>query len=134
MLTAMIVLGAGIGLRDPWPSDEPRFALSARQMVDSGDENAINHSPPGGRIDIAVTSRNSATVLAVGDEGEGIPPEQREAMLQRFRRGESSNEGSGLGLAIVARIAEVHGAKVVLENSVKGGLCVAVAFPVDEEA
>ena len=37
MLFALVVLGAGIGLRDPWPSDEPRFALAAKQMVDSGD-------------------------------------------------------------------------------------------------
>jgi 4-amino-4-deoxy-L-arabinose transferase-like glycosyltransferase len=37
LLLAIVVLGAGIGLRDPWPADEPRFALSARQMVASGD-------------------------------------------------------------------------------------------------
>ncbi|HEY0179394.1 MAG TPA: glycosyltransferase family 39 protein [Dokdonella sp.] len=37
MLVALVVLGAGIGLRDPWPSDEPRFALVAKQMVESGD-------------------------------------------------------------------------------------------------
>ncbi len=37
MLIAFIVIGAGIGLRDPWPSDEPRFALAAKQMVDSGE-------------------------------------------------------------------------------------------------
>jgi len=36
-LVIAIVMGAGIGLRDPWPADEPRFALAARQMVDSGD-------------------------------------------------------------------------------------------------
>ena len=34
---ALLVLGAGLGLRDPWPADEPRFALVARQMVESGD-------------------------------------------------------------------------------------------------
>jgi 4-amino-4-deoxy-L-arabinose transferase-like glycosyltransferase len=34
---ALLVLGAGMGLRDPWPSDEPRFALVAKQMVLSGD-------------------------------------------------------------------------------------------------
>ncbi|MGH8030781.1 MAG: ArnT family glycosyltransferase [Luteimonas sp.] len=33
----LLVLGAGLGLRDPWPADEPRFALVAKQMVDSGD-------------------------------------------------------------------------------------------------
>jgi 4-amino-4-deoxy-L-arabinose transferase-like glycosyltransferase len=35
-LAALLVLGAGLGLRDPWPSDEPRFALVAKQMVESG--------------------------------------------------------------------------------------------------
>ncbi len=35
-LTALLVLGAGLGLRDPWPSDEPRFTLVARQMIESG--------------------------------------------------------------------------------------------------
>lgn len=37
MLVALLVLGAGIGLRDPWPSDEPRFTLVAKQMIESGD-------------------------------------------------------------------------------------------------
>ncbi len=37
LLAGLLVLGAGIGLRDPWPSDEPRFALVAKTMVDSGD-------------------------------------------------------------------------------------------------
>lgn len=36
-ILAVLVLGAGLGLRDPWPADEPRFALVARQMVESGD-------------------------------------------------------------------------------------------------
>src|SRR6185503_17011004 len=34
---AFVLLAAGMGLRDPWPSDEPRFTLAARQMVESGD-------------------------------------------------------------------------------------------------
>lgn len=37
LLFALVLLGSGIGLRDPWPSDEPRFALVAQQMVTSGD-------------------------------------------------------------------------------------------------
>ncbi|HEY5613539.1 MAG TPA: dolichyl-phosphate-mannose--protein mannosyltransferase, partial [Lysobacter sp.] len=35
-IVAVLVLGVGVGLRDPWPADEPRFALVARQMVESG--------------------------------------------------------------------------------------------------
>jgi len=37
LLIALVVIGAGMGLRDPWPSDEPRFTLAAKQMVESGD-------------------------------------------------------------------------------------------------
>ena len=37
MLVALVLLGMGIGLRDPWPSDEPRFVLVAKQMIESGD-------------------------------------------------------------------------------------------------
>lgn len=37
MLLALLVLGAGLGLRDPWPADEPRFALVARDMVERGE-------------------------------------------------------------------------------------------------
>ena len=37
LLLAAVLLAAGIGLRDPWPSDEPRFTLVAKQMVESGD-------------------------------------------------------------------------------------------------
>ncbi len=36
-MTAVLLIGAGLGLRDPWPADEPRFALVAKQMVLSGD-------------------------------------------------------------------------------------------------
>lgn len=36
-IAALLVIGSGLGLRDPWPSDEPRFALVAKHMVDSGD-------------------------------------------------------------------------------------------------
>ena len=36
LLLGLVILGAGMGLRDPWPADEPRFALVAKQMVESG--------------------------------------------------------------------------------------------------
>ena len=37
MLAALLVIGAGIGLRDPWPTDEPRFALLSKYILDSGE-------------------------------------------------------------------------------------------------
>ena len=37
LLVALVVIGAGIGLRDPWPADEPRFALLSKYVLDSGE-------------------------------------------------------------------------------------------------
>jgi signal transduction histidine kinase len=73
-------------------------------------------------------------VLTVRDTGPGIPEAERARVFDRFYRGahaESGSErGSGLGLAIVKRIAERHGAEIVLGEGLDGaGLGVAVRFP-----
>ncbi|HEX5124572.1 MAG TPA: ATP-binding protein [Rhodanobacteraceae bacterium] len=106
---------------------EPGVAVLVRNIVD----NAVAHSPPHGRIDIAIRSRDGTAVLAVSDQGPGIPAELRTRVFARFRRGIENGEGSGLGLAIVARIAELHGAEVRLGDSRDGGLRIEVAFPLD---
>jgi two-component system sensor histidine kinase QseC len=106
---------------------EPGVAVLIRNLVD----NAVAHSPPHGRIDIAIETRDGAAVLAISDQGPGIPEELRTRVFARFRRGVENGEGSGLGLAIVARIAELHGAEVRLVDARGGGLRVEVVFPLD---
>jgi two-component system sensor histidine kinase QseC len=106
---------------------EPGLGVLIRNLVD----NAVAHSPLHGRIDIAIETRDGAAVLAVSDQGPGIPAELRTRVFARFRRGVENGEGSGLGLAIVARIAELHGAEVRLADASGGGLRVEVAFPLD---
>lgn len=54
----------------------------------------------------------------VDDDGEGIPPDEREAV---FTYGHSGGDGSGLGLAIVAQIVEAHGWQVSVTDSAAGG-------------
>ena len=68
--------------------------------------------------------------LAVVDDGPGIPEVERAKVLQRFYRLASAGEGgSGLGLSIVQRIAEMHGATLVLGPGEDGkGLRVEVAL------
>ena len=106
---------------------EPGLAVLIRNLID----NAVAHSPPHGRIDITIGSRDGATVLAISDQGPGIAPELRSRVFARFRRAVEGGEGSGLGLAIVARIAELHCADVRLDEASGGGLRVEVAFPLD---
>ena len=75
--------------------------------------------------------RRGWATLHVCDSGPGIPPEQREEALARFRRLDpGAGEGHGLGLSIVTRIAELHGARLSLGAAADlGGLDVAIAFP-----
>jgi two-component system OmpR family sensor kinase len=101
-------------------------------------ENAVKYTPPEGRVDIAITAitaqgtaqGTNAVELTVDDSGPGLPPAERERVLDRFyRSGETQAPGSGLGLAIVKSIADLHGASVSLDASPSlGGLRVRVVF------
>ena len=94
-------------------------------------DNAVKYTPEGGRVDVRSTQRDDGGVdLAVEDSGPGLPPEERERVLDRFyRSGEPQAPGSGLGLAIVKSIATLHGATVTLSQSqTLGGLQVTVHF------
>ncbi len=81
-------------------------------------ENAIKHTPPGTTITARVGVEDGQAVLAVRDDGPGVPFELRERIFERFVRGEGDRGGSsGLGLAIVRAVAESHGGAVTLEES-----------------
>jgi K+-sensing histidine kinase KdpD len=60
--------------------------------------------------------------VAVSDNGPGIPPEEREAVLRRFHRLEKSRHtpGSGLGLSLVAAVAKLHGLSLTIDSSYPG--------------
>ena len=93
-------------------------------------ENALRHTLPGSMIAVRVEHVGDNAVFSVTDDGPGIPGEERDAVLQRFHRLESSRttRGSGLGLPIVAAIAKRHGASLELSDA-SPGLKAAFAFP-----
>ncbi|MGF6609609.1 two-component system OmpR family sensor kinase [Paraburkholderia sp. WSM4175] len=81
--------------------------------------NAIRHTPPGGRVDVVLRRTGEGVGFEVVDSGSGIPEAELERVFDPFYRGEESKgEGSGLGLAIVARIAERHQLGLSLSNNV----------------
>jgi signal transduction histidine kinase len=101
-----------------------------RNLID----NALRYTPPGGKIKVTLSARGGSVQLSVMDSGPGIPPAQRAEALRRFRRlAGQETEGSGLGLAIVARIAELHGARLELADGIRDagnpGLAVCLIFP-----
>lgn len=92
-------------------------------------DNAIRHTPAGGRVDLVLRRDGEQLGFEVSDTGPGIPEAELARVCDRFYRGaETQGEGSGLGLAIASRIASRHGARLSLSNHADGsGLTVAVA-------
>lgn len=93
-------------------------------------ENAVLYCEPGGKILVTVVN-SGHVLLAVQDNGPGIPEEQRERVFERFYRALGSDvPGSGLGLPIVKEIATAHNAEVQITSGPSGvGTTVAVTFP-----
>lgn len=96
-------------------------------------ENALAHTPAGGRVTLSATRRADSIEISVADTGRGIPEAERAHVFDRFRRADPSRSrhsgGLGLGLAIVKRIAALHGGQVRLESELGGGTRVTLAFP-----
>jgi two-component system OmpR family sensor kinase len=107
--------------------DRDGLHIMLRNLVD----NAVRYTPAGGAVDVSVYAGLEGPVLEVTDSGPGIAPAERARVFDRFYRGESQEvSGSGLGLAIVKNIADLHHARVMLDE-VPGarGLAARVIFP-----
>lgn len=116
----------------PGPAPMTGNGAMLRELVANIVDNAIRYSPPDSQVVVATGVSDGRVVLAVSDEGAGIPPEEREKVFQRFYRilGHGGPDGSGLGLAIVREIALAHGGEVRLAEAAGGrGLLVEVEFP-----
>ncbi len=93
--------------------------------------NAIQHSPPGGRVafraEPAMVGGQAGIRFAVEDSGPGFPPDALPHVFEPFftrRRG-----GTGLGLSIVQRIVDQHQGEIVAANRPEGGAAVTVTLP-----
>lgn len=94
-------------------------------------ENALNHAPAGSEVAVRVREAGGRWRLSVADRGPGIPPAERNKVLQRFYRSQAGRDsGAGLGLSIVSEAVRLLGGELFLEDRSDGGpgLCAAVAL------
>ena len=94
-------------------------------------DNAVKYCPFGSRILIEVTQRNQTVMVAVHDNGPGLPAGDPQKFFDPFRRGqkESKIAGVGLGLAICRSIARAHNADLLALPSTMGGASFILMLP-----
>ncbi len=143
---------AGVKLETQAPDDLPvitgdgdRLAQAITNLLD----NALKHTPEGGRVTLAARSLSGSSIVrrgktwpagvevAVADTGSGIPPEDLSRIFERFYQVDKSRQrggGLGLGLAIVKQIVEAHHGIIRAESVVGVGSRFTVTLPLDAGA
>ena len=95
-------------------------------------DNAIRYTPRSSQIDLSTQSQQGSTTIIIEDNGNGIPPAERQRVFDPFYRILGSGEqGTGLGLSIAQTIAQRHGGTISLHNSQNfpTGLRVEITLP-----
>lgn len=95
-------------------------------------DNAVKFTPKGGAVTLSLRSERAVARIEVADTGVGIPPEEQEAIFQRFYRVEEarSKRGSGLGLAICSWIVSAHGGSIGVHSEPGKGSTFTVRLPI----
>lgn len=95
-------------------------------------QNALDHTPPGKKLHVALRSEQQQLVLEVRDEGPGVPGEVLPHLFEPFYRADKSRGGKGwgLGLAIARDIVAIHDGQIEAFNADQGGLVVLLRLPI----
>ena len=96
--------------------------------------NAIKFSPPGGVVTVTVSEHPDELLISIADQGPGIPPEEQDAIWERFYRVQSPEHrgvpGTGLGLPIVRSLMTARiGGEVTLTSDGESGTTVTMCMP-----
>jgi|CXWL01.1.fsa_nt_gi signal transduction histidine kinase len=124
--TAQISLGLIAGVVPLW-ADRSLFQRAVSNLV----SNAIDHTPPGGRVTLSARADGASIVVEVADSGAGMSEEVRARMFDRFYRGADGRgrTGLGLGLAITKSIMDLHGGAIEVASEAGAGTRARLIFP-----
>lgn len=110
--------------------DPERFSQVLNNILD----NALHHTPEGGRVELKTQLTEDRIQLSVKDSGEGVASEEAQHLFDRFYRVDESRNrndgGSGLGLAIAKSIVEMHKGRIWAESEKGNGLTVFIQLPI----
>jgi heavy metal sensor kinase len=116
----------------------PVDRLIVREALTNVLDNAIKYSPQGGTVSIRVEQRNGQALVAIADEGPGIPPAHRERIFHRFFRVDEARArehgGAGLGLAIAKWAVEMHGGEIIVDPRPSSGAEFHIVLPITPPA
>ncbi len=94
--------------------------------------NAVKYTPPGGRIEVRVSTEDGFAHVSVRDNGIGIPVEEQRHLFEKFYRtttGRRTTGGTGLGLAIAQSLIELHGGRIWVESDGESGSTFTFTLP-----
>ncbi|MDU9406815.1 sensor histidine kinase [Pseudomonas sp. zfem001] len=114
------------------PDSAPLHGSSSRalgQAIENVVRNALDHTPPGGQIEVSLSEEGDAWLLRVADQGPGVAEQWLERIFQPFFRGGSERAGFGLGLALAQRQVSATGGSIRASNRVGGGLLMEIRLP-----
>ncbi len=125
----------GVAIESDVPADlrADLDELRIRQALGNLVDNAVRHTPAGGRVIVEASRDDGIVRLEVRDTGPGFPPEYLPRAFDAFARPDADrgrvDGGSGLGLAIVRAVAEAHGGTAAIATDPGGGATVVLSIP-----
>ncbi len=111
-------------------ADPDRLSQLFRNLL----TNSLNHTDPGGQMEITVQRSGDKLMIELADSSPGVSEQDIARLFDRFYRVDHSRNrhlgGAGLGLAICTNIVKAHGGTLVASHSDLGGLAMRIALPI----